>query len=185
MTTTIDTPRAPAFEASRSLREIVEAIWAGRELPPPMAGGAITPRWMGPGLLYLLDNPADLETVTLKLALATSSFTPNIDTTDFRDDFTANELSNASGYTTGGVTLTGVTWSYDSASDQVRLDFDDPSWTFSGTRTWRYGPLYIDTAGADSTDPVVGYLDWGTDQTVSTPYTLTIDPAGLLYIDIT
>ena len=82
-------------------------------------------------------------------------------------------------------TLTGVTWSYDSASDQVRLDFDDPSWTFSGTRTWRYGPLYIDTAGADSTDPVVGYLDWGTDQTVSTPYTLTIDPAGLLYIDIT
>lgn len=146
---------------------------------------AITPKWFGNGLLYLLDTPADLEAVTVKLALATSTFTPNIDTTDFRDDFTANELANGNGYTTGGVTLTGVAWSYDAASDQIRLDFDDPSWTFTASKTWRYGIIYIDTAGADSTDPVIAWLDWGADQTVNTPYTLTIDPAGLLYIDVT
>lgn len=146
---------------------------------------AITPKWFGPGLQQLLDTPYDLEAVTVKLALATSSFTPNIDTTDFRDDFTANELANGNGYTTGGVTLTSVTWSYDAASDQIRLDFDDPSWTFTASKTWRYGIIYIDTAGADSTDPVIAWLDWGADQTVNTPYTLTIDPAGLLYIDVT
>lgn len=141
--------------------------------------------WYGQGLLSLVDTPTDLEQVTLKLALATSSYTPNRDTDDFRDDFTTNEVANGGGYTTGGVTLSSVTWSYDSASDQVRLDFADPSWTFTAPKTWRYGIVYIDTAGADSTDTLVGLLTWDSDQTVSTSYTLTIDSAGLLYLDVT
>jgi hypothetical protein len=146
---------------------------------------AITVNWIGLGLLDILEAPRDLEAVTLKLALATSSYTPNRDTDDFRNDFTAAELSNALGYTTGGVTLTTVATSYDSASDEVRLDFDDVSWTFTGSRTWLYGIVYIDTAGADSTDPVIGLLTWDTSQTVSTAYTLTINSAGLLYLDTT
>lgn len=146
---------------------------------------AITVNWYGQGLLSLLDTPTDLEAVTLKLALATSSYSPNRDTDDFRNDFTAAEVANGNGYATGGVTLTTVTWSYDSASDQVRIDFDDPSWTFTAGKTWLYGILYIDTAGADSTDTLVGLLTWDTSQTVSTAYTLTIDSAGLLYLDVT
>lgn len=145
----------------------------------------VTPTWFGLGLQYLLDQPADLEAVTAKLALVTSSYTPDRDTHDFWDDVSANEVANGSGYTTGGVTLSNVAWSYDSASDQVRLDFDDPAWSFSGSKTWRYGVLYIDTAGASSTDPVIGLLTWDSDQTVSTSYTLVIDAAGLLYIDTT
>ncbi len=145
----------------------------------------ITVKWFGLGLQQLLDNPYDLEASTCKLALATNAFTPNIDTTDFRDDFTANELAAGNGYTTGGVTLTNVLWSYDSASDQVRLDFDDVTWTFTASKTWRYGVLFIDTGGADSTDPVVAWLAWDADQSVSTAYTLQIDPSGLLYLDVT
>lgn len=141
--------------------------------------------WYGQGLLSLLDTPTDLEGVTLNLALATDSYTPNRDTDDFRNDFTAAEVANGNGYTTGGVTVTSVTWSYDSASDQVRLDFADPSWTFTASKTWRYGVLYIDTAGADSTDTLVGLLTWDSNQSVSTAYTLTIDSAGLLYLDVT
>lgn len=146
---------------------------------------AITTKWYGLGLQYLLDTPLDLETATVKLALATATYTPNQDTHDFRDDFTAAEVANGSGYTTGGVTLSGVTWSYDAASQQVRLDFADPSWTFTANVTWRYAILYVDTAGVDSTDPLIAYLDWGTSQTVSGTYTLTIDAAGLLYLDVT
>jgi len=146
---------------------------------------AITVNWYGLGLLSLLDTPTDLEGVTVKLALVLDTYTPNRDTHDFRDDFTAFELSNASGYTTGGVTLSGVAWSYDAASQQVRLDFTDPSWTFTATRTWRYGIIYIDTGGADSTDPLIALLTWDSNQTVSTAYTLTIDAAGLLYLDVT
>lgn len=146
---------------------------------------AITTAWYPLGLLSMLDTPTDLEAVTLNLALVTDAYTPNRDTHDFRDDFTANELANGNGYTTGGVTLTGVAWSYDAASDQVRLDCNDPSWTFTASKTWRYGVGYIDTAGADSTDPLIFLLTWDSNQSVSTAYTLTIDAAGLLYIDCT
>jgi hypothetical protein len=141
--------------------------------------------WYGLGLLSLLDTPTDLEGVTCKLALVTDAYTPDRDAHNFRDDFTGSELANGNGYSTGGVTLTNVAWSYDTGSDQVRLDFDDPSWTFTAAKTWRYGILYIDTGGADSTDPLIGLLTWDSNQTVSTAYTLTIDSAGLLYLDLT
>lgn len=146
---------------------------------------AITTTWYGLGLQYLLDTPLDLETATVKMALVTSGYTPDRDTHDFRDDFTANEVANGNGYTTGGATLSGVLWSYDTASDQVRLDCDDVSWTFTAAKTWLYGIVYVDTGGADTTDPLIALLTWDTSQTVSTAYTLQIDSAGLLYIDTT
>lgn len=146
---------------------------------------AITVNWYGLGLLDILEAPRDLEAVTLKLALVTNAYTPNRDTHDFWDDVSGSELASGSGYTTGGATLTSVATSYDTASDEVRLDFDDVSWTFTAGKTWLYGVVYIDTAGASSTDPVIGLLTWDTSQTVSTAYTLTINSAGLLYLDTT
>lgn len=146
---------------------------------------AITVNWYGLGLQYLLDTPLDLEAATVKLALVTDAYTPNRDTDDFRDDFTASEVANGNGYTTGGETLTNVLWSYDAASDQVRLDCDNVTWTFTASKTWRYGVVYVDTGGADSTDPLIALLTWDSNQTVSTAYTLQIDTAGLLYIDVT
>lgn len=126
----------------------------------------------------------DMDAATWKLALATTTYTPDRDTHDFYNDLT-NELATASGYTSGGVTLGSPTFSYDAASDQVRLDFADPSWTFSASVTWRYGVVYIDTAGASSTDPLMLLLDWGSSQTVSGVYSVTIDPTGLYAIDFT
>lgn len=146
---------------------------------------AVTPKWQPLGLLEVLKAPYDLEAVTLKMALVTDAYTPAFDTHDFWNDISASEVANGNGYTTGGVTLTSVALSYDAASDQIRLDFADPSWTFTASVTWRYAAIYIDTAGASSTDPVVALLTWDSNQSVSTAYTLTIDAAGLLYIDCT
>lgn len=127
----------------------------------------------------------DMDAATWKLALATSTYAPNVDTHNFYSSLT-NELATASGYTAGGVTLTVVTFSYDSTSDQVRLDFTvDPSWTFSAALTWRYGVAYIDTAGASTTDPLMLLLDWGTSQTVSGVYTIALDVTGLFAVDFT
>jgi hypothetical protein len=126
----------------------------------------------------------DMDAATWKLALATTTYTPDRDTHDFYNDLT-NELATANGYTSGGVTLTGVAFSYDAASDQVRLDFNDPSWTFSSSVTWRYGVAYIDTAGAATTDPLMLLLDWGSSQTVSGVYTITVDATGIYAIDFT
>jgi exo-beta-1,3-glucanase (GH17 family) len=67
---------------------------------------AITVNWYLLGLKYLLDTPADLEGVTVNLALVTDAYTPNRDTDEFRNIFTGSELANGNGYTTGGVTAT-------------------------------------------------------------------------------
>jgi len=145
---------------------------------------AIQPRWFGLGLLACMNNDIDLVADTIKLSLHTVTYTPNQDTHDFFDDAT-NEVATANGYTAGGVTLANKALTYDATSQQVRWDFDDPAWTFTGAVTWRYGVIYKETAGAASTDPLIAYLDWGSSQTVSSPYTITVDSAGLLYVDVT
>lgn len=129
-------------------------------------------------------NDVNYLTGTVKLSLHTSSYSPNRDTDDFFNDAT-NELAGGTGYTAGGETLGGKTITYDSASDQVRWDANDVTWTFSASKTWRNGVMYIDTAGASSTDPLYAVLVWDSDQTVSTSYTLQWDSAGILFIDTT
>lgn len=110
---------------------------------------------------------------TVKCLLTTSSYTPDVDTHDFLNDIT-NEVANGSGYTTGGVSLANKTVTYVSASNKVVLDADDASWTLSGSKTARYGVVYKDT-GVSSTSPLIGYVDFGADQTSSGTFKITWD----------
>ena len=148
---------------------------------------AITVKWYGQGLLRILQQQTntDLEVADLFLALVTSSYTPDLDAHDFWSDVSANEVANGNGYVTNGFDVTGATLSYDATSDQVRLDIGDPSWTFTASKTWRYGVLYERTSGTDATRQLFALLSWDSDQSVSTQYTLTIDATGLLYLDTT
>lgn len=130
-------------------------------------------------------NDVNYLTGTVKLPLVADTYTPNRDTDDFWNDAQGSEIANGSGYTTGGETMAGKTITYDSASDQVRWDANDVTWTFTASKTWRYAPMYIDTAGAASTDPLYSLLSWDSNQTVSTAYTLQWDAAGILFIDTT
>lgn len=149
---------------------------------------AITVTWYGLTLEKMIEQvgaDVNLLTGTVKLALVTDAYTPARDTHDFWNDVSGSELANGDGYTTGGETLAGKTITYDAGSDQVRFDHNDVTWTFTAAKTWRYGVYYIDTAGASTTDPLVGLLTWDSNQTVSTAYTLVIDAAGTLYLDTT
>lgn len=121
-------------------------------------------------------------TGTAKMSLHTNTYAPNRDTDDFFNDAT-NEISGAAGY--AQQTLGSKTVTYDTASDQVRFDCADVTFSFTGGNTWRHGVVWIDTAGASTTDPLYGLLTWDSDQTVSTTYTLTIDTAGLFFWDTT
>lgn len=148
---------------------------------------AITVKWYGKGLQHAManDTNSDLEVADLFLGLVTGSYTPNRDTDEFWSTPVANELATGNGYTTNGFDVTGATFSYDATSHQVRLDIGDVNWTFTAAKTWRYGVLYERSSASDATRKLFALLDWGTSQTVSTAYTLTIDPAGLLYLDTT
>lgn len=126
-------------------------------------------------------NDVNYLTGTVKHSLHTATWTPDRDVNDFFDDAT-NELSG-SGY--AQQTLASKTITYDTASDQVRWDAADVTFSFSASSTWRYGVIFVDTAGAASTDPLYGLLTWDSNQTVSTTYTLQWDPAGIFFIDTT
>lgn len=145
---------------------------------------AITTKAYGPGMLKTVTGSIDWDTDTFRLSLHTSTYSLDLDANDFLNDAT-NELSTASGYTAGGVTLASVAVTYDSASDQVRFDSADPSWTFSASVTWRYGVISKSRGGASTADELFLNLNWGTDQTVSTAYTLTVDTTGWYAIDVT
>jgi hypothetical protein len=106
---------------------------------------------------------------------------PNRDTQDFFDD-APNELTG-NGY--AEQTLAGKTITYDAASDEVRFDCNDITFSFSAGNTWRHGVIRTNAAAADAASPLYGLLTWDSDQTVSTTYTLTIDAAGLFFWDTT
>lgn len=126
---------------------------------------AVTAKWFGVPLKNQFDGTAvvDWDTDTIKVMLTTSTYTPNQDTHDFKDDVT-NEVSGT-GYTAGGATLASKTATYDTATNELRLDAADVSWTVS-TFTARYAVVYKDT-GTASTSPLMGLVDFGGDQTVN------------------
>lgn len=116
----------------------------------------------------------DLQSVTVKCALVTSSYTFSKDH-DYFDDIT-NEVAAGGGYTAGGDTVT-VTVTDDDANDRVDISLGEAQWT-TATITARAAVYYVDTGGAASTDWLIAYIDFGSDQT-STAGTFTLSASTL------
>lgn len=142
---------------------------------------ALTMKWYGIGVSHVANAAVDWDTDTLKVQLHTATYTPNQDTDDFANDAT-NELANGNGYTTGGITLSSMTRTYDTGTNEVRLDAADVTWNFTASKTFRYAVIYKSRGGASSADELVGYGDFGSDQTVSTDFTITWGSSGILKI---
>ena len=146
---------------------------------------AVTGTLFGLTAQTMIDGSAAIAwaSATIKVALTTSTYTPNQDTHHFFSDVT-NEVTGT-GYTAGGATLGSKTSTYDSATDQIRLDAADTSWTTS-TITARRAVIWNDTAGASTTDPVMGWLDFGADvSTTAGTFQITWDTTGIIVYDVT
>lgn len=114
------------------------------------------------GVKNLNEGDVDWDGSTIKLGLYTSSYTPDQDAHDFRDDLGANEASGGSGYSAGGATITTRTITVDAASNEIRLKGDDVQWTIvGGPFAFRYGVIYNARGGASSADELIGYVDFG------------------------
>lgn len=109
---------------------------------------------------------------TIKAALTTSTYSVNQDTHDFFNDIT-NEVTGT-GYTAGGAEIANTTVSYDAGTNVLKYDGDDVSWTITGSVTFRYLIIYDSTPGSSATNPLLGYIDFGADVTI-TDGTLTIN----------
>lgn len=134
-------------------------------------------------LSQALNKEIDWDTDTIKVALLTNSYSPNQDNHNYFDDVVSNEVSG-SGYTAGGETLTNKTNTYDGATNTIVLDAGDVTWS-SSTITARYAVIYNSSPATNAEKPLIGYVDFGSDQSSSNGnFTITWDASGIVRITV-
>ena len=137
----------------------------------------------GQFLQQALNKEVDWDTDTIKVALLTNSYTPDQDAHNYFDDVVANEVTGT-GYTQGGITLANKTNTYNSATNVIVLDADDVTWS-SSTITARYAVVYDASPATNATKPLIGYVDFGSDQSSSNGnFTITWDATGIVRITV-
>lgn len=122
---------------------------------------------------YLGDGTVDLDTHVFKIVLTNSA--PTTGTNTVLADIT--QIANGNGYTTGGNTLGTVTWAETGGGTGIwQWTSADSVWTASGGSIgpFRYVVVYDDTPTSPA-DPLVGLLDYGSNVTVTTGNTFTVD----------
>lgn len=102
----------------------------------------------------LVTNGLNLQTATISVRLVTSSYTFNAAHTLWDNgandatDPSHNEVATGDGYTTGGITLTGM------VADNDHITFDDVTWT-ALTKTFRHVIGVVNGTVGSLTDPVL------------------------------
>jgi hypothetical protein len=109
----------------------------------------------------------DLTTDVIKIALYTASADLNEDTTVYS---ATNEVANTGTYSAGGAQLTPITVA--SSGYTAYVGFPNISWT--GAITARCALIYNETQGNKS----VAVLDFGSDKTSTTTFTITMPTNG-------
>lgn len=162
-----------------------KALDAMREAGIPI--NAVTGSLFGLTSQAMIDGstPIVWSSATIRTSLHTVTYVPNQDTNHFFSD-TSNEVGTSGTYTTGGgPTLGSKTSTYDTATDQIRLDAADFSVTGT-TITARRAVVWDDTAGASTTDPVIGWVDFGADvSTTNGTFSIVWDATGIEVYDVT
>lgn len=121
----------------------------------------------------------DFSADDIYVLMTTSSYTPDRDAHTSRADIT-NEVSGT-GYTAGGQALASVTVTQDNTGDQLVIDAADTVWSNSTITNARIAVLYQNNGGASSGDRLIGWIDFGSNQSsVAAPFTIQWNAAGIL-----
>lgn len=125
---------------------------------------------------YLLATKIiDFDNDVFKIILMQSGFTFNKDTHHLYGDVSGNELATANGYTLEGFTLTGVSVTEDDTDDRTEVTWNNATWTASGGSIGPTpGAIIYNFTVASPLKPLVGYIDFGGDQTQADGGTATI-----------
>ena len=137
---------------------------------------AVTALMYGQALKTALEGNLDTDG-TWKVALCTSSYTPDQDTHTAWTDID-NEVSGT-GYTAGGATLASLAVTYTAGTNVIKVDATDTTWT-SSTITARYAIIY-DSIKAN----LLGYIDFGADKTTDNgTFQITWHASGIATITV-
>lgn len=118
----------------------------------------------------------DFANDAFKIILMKSGFTFNKDTHHGYADVSASELATANGYTQKTKALAGVSIVEDDTNDLTSIVWSNVTWTAAGGPI---GPspgaiIIDDTPTTPQADPIVGYIDFGGDQTQADGGAVTI-----------
>ena len=124
----------------------------------------------------LATKQIDFSGDTFKIILMKSGFIFDKDAHHGYADVSASELTGVNGYTVGGNTLSGVAVTENDTTDLTEITWNNSSWAASGGAI---GPspgaiIYDDTPTTPQADPIVGYIDFGSDQTEPAGGVITI-----------
>lgn len=124
----------------------------------------------------LATKQIDFSADVFKIILMADGFTFDQDTHHGYADVSASELANGNGYVTGGNTLAGVVVTEDDVDDRTECTWNNSAWVASGGSI---GPtpgaiIYDDSLAAPQADPIIGFIDFGGNQTQSDGGTATI-----------
>lgn len=117
---------------------------------------------------YLMGIKAiDFANDSFKIILMASGFVFDKDAHHAYADVSASELATGYGYTRDTKTLTGVALTEDDTNDRLSVTWSNVTWTASGGNI---GPtpgaiIYDDTPTTPTANPIVGYIDFGGEQT--------------------
>lgn len=130
-------------------------------------------------LKYLLATKViDFANDTFIIILMASGFTFNKDTHEKYADVSASELATNYGYTQKTKALAGVTVTEDDIDDCCYVTWTNPTWTASGGDIGpAAGAIIIDVTVAN--DPIVGYIDFGSDYTQADGGTASLSGVGV------
>lgn len=124
--------------------------------------------WYNNALEQLMNGGLDLDTADLRVCLVNSSYTPDVDTHDFLDDVTANELSGT-GYARKA--LTSETVAQDNTNNRGTLSADNPTWTGANFGTAAKAIIYVEGA-SDAARLLVAYIGFTNTVTNGGDFTL-------------
>lgn len=136
---------------------------------------AVTAFLYGKSSNSLANKEINLGSDTIKVMLCTATYAPAQDTHQYKSSVT-NEITGT-GYTAGGAALTSVVVSY--ATKVMTFTAANTSWA-SATFTARYAVVYDSTPATDATRPLICWIDFGVDTTVTAAtFTITWDALGI------
>jgi len=130
--------------------------------------------WSNRAKLEMLKATVDLDTDVVKGILMASGYSFNPATHEKYADVSASEHATASGYTAGGNTLAGIALSQDDTNAMGIAAWNNTSWTASGGNITAAGMIIFDDTTTVPADLILGYIDFGSDQTVLDGGTFTV-----------
>jgi len=110
----------------------------------------------------LMKKLIDFENDTFKIILMQKGFAFSRANHEVYADVLSEEHQEGTGYTAGGVALSGVTVTKDDVNNVGLAEWNNASWLASGGNLEADGAIiYDDTVASPVIDPIIGYIDFG------------------------